>query len=51
MTVITRYRTEEFYLVQLAPGSASAHAMSHGTGYGIVHYVQTGVSVNDDIVR
>ena len=31
MAVIARYGTEELYLVQLAPGSASHHAVSHRT--------------------
>ena len=50
MSVISRYRTQEFNLVKLAPRGISHNAMSHRTGDGVVHYVQAGVSIDNDIV-
>ena len=50
MPVITGNRAEEFHNRELAPGGASAHAVGHGTGYRIVHHIQAGIAVNDDLV-
>jgi len=50
MSVISRYRAQEFNLVKLAPRGISHNAMSHRTGDGVVHYVQAGVSIDNDIV-
>ena len=46
MTVISRNRTQEFYLVQFRPGGTSHNALGHGTGNCIKHNAETGVSVN-----
>ena len=51
VTVITRNRAEELHLVELAPGSASHDAVGHGAGNGVVHHIQAGVSVDNNIVR
>ena len=40
VTVITRYRTEEFHLVKLAPWSISHYTLSHGTCNTVEHNVQ-----------
>ena len=50
MSVISRYRAQEFNLVKLAPRGISHNAMSHRTGDGVVHYVQAGVTKDDNIV-
>ena len=49
MTVISRYRTEEFYFIKLAPRSISKYTMNHRTGNTVIHNVQAGVAVYDDI--
>ena len=49
MSVIARHRTEEFYLVQLRPGSMPAHTHGHSSGHRIEHHVQTGISVNQNV--
>ena len=51
VTVIARYRTEEFYFVQLVPRSAACNALQERTCYGIKHNGKAGVSVNDDVFR
>ena len=49
MTVISRYRTKEFHLVQLCPGGISHNTVGHGTGYCIKHNIQAGISIYNDI--
>ena len=51
VTVISRYRTEEFYLIKLAPWCIPHNSMGIGTCNGIEHYIQTGVTINNDILR
>ena len=50
MPVITGYRTEKLHNGKLAPGRTAADAVRHGTRYRIIHDVQTGISVNDNLV-
>ena len=51
MAVITWYRTEEFYPVKLSPGSMSHNAMRHTARNGIKHDIQTGISINNNVIR
>ena len=51
MTVVSWYRTEEFYFVKFTPWCISHYAVSHGTCDAVEHYVKAGVSVDDDVVR
>ena len=51
MPVIAGHRAEPLHLVQLAPGGIAHHAVGHGTGNGVIHHIQGGVSVDDDVVR
>ena len=51
MPVVSGHDAEEFHLVQLAPGRVTHDAVSVGAGDGVVHDIQTGVSVEDDVVR
>ena len=50
MTVVSWYRTEEFHLVKLAPWCISHYSVGIGTCNGIEHYVQTGVTIDDDVL-
>ena len=50
VTIITRYRTQKFYFVQLAPGSMSQDTMHHGSRYRVIHDVQAGIAIDDDVV-
>ena len=50
MAVVSRHHTEEFHLVQLAPGRISHDAVAVGAGNGVVHDVQAGVPVEDQVV-
>ena len=51
MTVISWYRTEEFHLVKLAPRCISHNSVGIGTCDGVEHYVQTGVTIDNDVLR
>ena len=51
MPVISRHRAEEFHFIQPAPRRAAHDPVSHGPGNRIIHDVQTGVSVDDDLIR
>ena len=50
VSVISRYRTEEFYFVQFAPRCASEYSVCHCTCNCIIHNVQTGIPEDDHIV-
>jgi len=50
MTVVSWYRTEEFHLVKLAPWCISHYSVGIGTCNGIEHYIQTGVTIDDDVL-
>ena len=50
MSVISRYRAKEFYLVKLCPRGASHDTMCHRSCNSIIHYVQAGVTKDDNIV-
>ena len=49
--VIARDRAEPLHLIQPAPGDIPHHTVRHGTGNGVIHHIQGGVSVDDDVVR
>ena len=49
MSVIPRHRTKEFHFIKLTPGSISHNPVSHGTGNGIKHDIQAGVSINNNM--
>ena len=51
MTVISRYRTEEFHFIKFTPRCISHNSVRIGTCNGIEHYVQAGVTINDDVLR
>ena len=51
MAVISRHRAEEFYLIQLAPGGISHKSQKHSAADRIVHDVQAGVAVDDNLIR
>ena len=51
MTVISWYRTEEFYFIKFTPWSVSHYAVSHGTCDAVEHDIQVWVSVDDEVVR
>ena len=50
MTVVSWHRAEEFYLIQLAPRRASHYSVCHGACNGVKHDVQTGVSIDDNLI-
>ena len=51
VAVVARNGTEEFHLVQLAPGRAAHNAMGHGSGHSVIHHVQAGVAIDNDLIR
>ena len=50
MSVISRYRAEELDLIQLAPRSRTIDTVCHRTGNCIIHDIQTGVTIYDDVL-
>ena len=50
VSVISRYRAEEFYFVELAPRCASEYSVCHCSCNCIIHNVQTGISEDDYII-
>ena len=51
MTIISRHGAKEFYLVQFTPGGIAANAMGHRASHRVEHNVQTGVAIDDDLIR
>ena len=49
--VVAGNGAEELHLVQLAPGGRAHNALDHGPGHGVVHHVQAGVAIDDDLIR
>ena len=50
MAVVAGHGAQELHLVQLAPGSGAHDAVGIGAGNGIVHHVQAGIAVDDDVL-
>ena len=48
--VVAGNGAEELHLVQFAPGGRAHNAADHGPGHGVIHDVQAGVAVDDDLV-
>ena len=49
--VIAGNRAKELDLVQLAPGRIAHDTVCHGSGYSVIHDVQRGIAVDNDVVR
>ena len=50
MAVIAGDGAEELHLFQLAPGGAAHNAGNHGASHRVVHHIQAGVAVDDNLV-
>ena len=50
MPVVTGHRAEELHDRKLAPGRTAADAMRHGTRHRIIHDIQAGIAIDDDLV-
>ena len=51
MPVISGNRAQKFYFIQLTPGSVAHDSVGHGAGNGIIHDIQAGVTVDNDMIR
>ena len=50
MTVIARHRTQKLHPIQFAPGCMSHNTMSHRAGNRIIHHIQAGITVNNNLI-
>jgi len=51
MTVVSGHRAENFHLVQPAPRRVIKDTVDHGTVDRVIHNIQAGVAVDNDIFR
>ena len=51
MSVISRNRAEEFYLIELTPWSVATNTKHFCTGNLIIHDIQAGVTIYNHIFR
>ena len=50
VAVVAGHGAQELHLVQLAPGRGAHDAVGVGAGHRVVHHVQAGIAVDDDVL-
>ena len=51
MSVVAGYRAKEIHLVQFSPGCVAHDTMCHCAGDRIIHDIEGGVAIDNDIIR